>query len=108
MHSCVLYHAKKEIKSPESIQDPPASTPPTGFPLQLLTKENCESLTMTPEETDTHWGVLTQIDSKCRVCRLPLTLSTLQIDGTVLVGKCGHTFHSRCLPEKLCTVCCKG
>lgn len=49
-----------------------------------------------------NWGALTsQTNTCCPLCTLSLT----DVHGEMAVFRCGHSFHTCCVPEQACPVC---
>ncbi|XP_006811585.1 uncharacterized protein LOC102809991 [Saccoglossus kowalevskii] len=96
LHSSLMYSAMKEMRQ---------SIAPSVGQMHDLTKANCDSLQLTMEETDIHWGISSKIDRDCVICGVSLSNPIHQMDSSVLVAKCGHIFHRRCLPGMICIIC---
>ncbi|XP_070544485.1 BLOC-2 complex member HPS5-like [Ptychodera flava] len=103
VHSSVLNHALTEMKQLAPFTGPERDT--NVYLQRPLCKQTLETLDVSLEDADTHIGVLVQIDSECHLCGLLLTRLDLHMDCSVIVGRCGHAFHKRCLPSKACPVC---
>eukprot|EP01080_Neovahlkampfia_damariscottae_P011055 gene11055-3763_t len=51
------------------------------------------------EDSGIHWGLTIHSDDQCQVCKLPIA------NNKILSFKCGHSFHSKCVPYEACPTC---